>query len=113
MSVIKYLVERRFIKVVFSKVHNATGGISTGCKLALPKKWMDKMGISAEDRLVSVDFDPEKKSIVISKADYCNKVILSKDILKNTDFTTDSLISVDYNKQNKTIVLSKIQKETL
>lgn len=110
MAVIKYFVERRFIKIVFSKVRNATGGISTCCKLALPKTWMDKMGISSEDRLVSVDFDPEKKSIEISKAYTCNKVILSKDIIKNTDFTTDSKFSVGYNKKNKTIILTKIQK---
>ena len=94
MATIKYFVERRFIKVVFSKVKNATGGISTGCKISLPKKWMDSMGLTADDRQVCVDFDPEAKSIIIRKAENCDKLVLSKDILKSIGANSISELSI-------------------
>ena len=105
MAILKYFIERRFIKVVFSKVKNATGGVSTGCKLALPKKWMDAMEISPDDRQVCVDFDPERKTIFISKDNTNDKVILSKKLLKEVGLKTTSNISIDINKKDKTITL--------
>lgn len=93
MALIKYFVERRFFKVVFSKVHNSTGGISTGCKLSLPKRWMDAMGISDNDRQVCLDFDPEKKTIIIKKAENQDEIILSKALLKEIGANTNSDLS--------------------
>ena len=93
MALIKYFVERRFFKVVFSKVHNSTGGISTGCKLSLPKRWMDAMGLSDNDRQVCLDFDTETKTIVIRKAENQDKIILSKELLKEIGADTNSDLS--------------------
>lgn len=108
MAVLKYFVERRFIKVVFSKVKNATGGISTGCKIALPKKWMDAIGLSTDDRQVCVDFDPEKKIIVIKKANDQDKILLSKEILKEIGANSNSEFSITINKEDEKITLFKL-----
>ena len=105
MALVKCFIERRLIKVIFSKIHNSVGGISTGCKLSLPKKWMDAMGLSADDRQVCVDFDPERKTIVISKGNPNDKVILSKEILKEVGANTSSNLFVEINKNDKTITL--------
>ncbi|MBQ7505434.1 MAG: hypothetical protein IJT79_09020 [Ruminococcus sp.] len=105
MAVIKYFIERRVISVIFSIVRNANGGVSTGCKLALPKKWMDAMELSPDDRQVCVDFDPEYKTIFISKANINDKVILSKKLLKEVGLKTTSNFSIDINKNNKSITL--------
>lgn len=93
MALIKYFVERRFFKVVFSKVRNSTGGISTGCKLSLPKRWMDAMGLSDNDRQVCLDFDPETKTIVIRKAENKDKIVLSRELLKEIGANTNSDLS--------------------
>lgn len=108
MAVLKYFIERRFIKVVFSKVKNATGGISTSCKLTVPKKWMDSMGLSPDDRQVCVDFDPEKKSIVIRKAEDQDIILLSKDLLKEIGANSNSNFSVFVNKEDEIISLLKL-----
>ena len=103
MAIIKYFVERRFIKVVFSKVKNATGGVSTGCKISLPKKWMDAMGLSVDDRQVCVDFDSEAKSIMIRKAANCDKIVLSKNILKKMGANSNSDLSFHINDEKLTL----------
>ena len=36
-------------------------------KISLPKTWIEKMGVSIEDREVTVLFDEEKKEIIIKK----------------------------------------------
>ena len=108
MAILKYFVERRFIKVVFSKVKNAIGGVSTGCKIALPKKWMDAMALNTDDRQVCMDFDPEKKEIVIKKADNCNKVVLSKEFLNKVGAKTNDELIIYVDKKDKKITLFKL-----
>lgn len=93
MAIIKYFIERRFIKVVFSKKHNPAGGVSTSCKIALPKRWMDVMELSENDRQICIDFDTETKTIVIKKAENKDKMILSKDLLKEIGADTNSDLS--------------------
>ncbi|MEE3428240.1 MAG: hypothetical protein VZQ55_04665 [Ruminococcus sp.] len=93
MAIIKYFIERRFIKVVFSKKHNPAGGVSTSCKIALPKRWMDVMELSENDRQICIDFDPEKKTIVIRKAENQDEIILSKALLKEIGANTNSDLS--------------------
>ncbi|MBQ5346496.1 MAG: hypothetical protein IIU39_00365 [Ruminococcus sp.] len=110
MAVIKYFIERRIIRVIFSNVHNATGGISTGCKISLPKKWMDLMGVSNEDRRMCVDFDPERKTILLRKADACNKIIIPKSILKDLGVKSNCEFSVDFITKNNTITLTSKEK---
>lgn len=56
-------MEKRDLNISFYKAGN--GGIST--KMNLPKKWIEKMGISQNDRGVEVIFDEEKKIITIIK----------------------------------------------
>ena len=93
MAIIKYFIERRFIKVVFSKKHNPAGGVSTSCKIALPKRWMDSMGLSENDRQICIDFDPEAKTIVIRKAENKDKIVLSRELLKEISADTNSDLS--------------------
>lgn len=105
MAVIKYFIERRIIRVIYSNVRNATGGISTGCKISLPKKWMDLMGISNEDRRMCVDFDPERKTIILQKADACDKIIIPKSILKDLGVKRNREFSLSFISQNNMISL--------
>lgn len=56
-------MEKRDLNISFYKAGN--GGIST--KMNLPKKWIEKMGISQEERGVEVIFDEDKKTITIMK----------------------------------------------
>lgn len=54
-------MEKRKVKVMFQK--SGSGSLST--RLAIPKKWVDEMGISVEDRNVAIEFDGE--TIIIKK----------------------------------------------
>lgn len=51
-------IEERTLKILFNK----SGGSSTGTttRLTLPKKWIDAMGLSMDNRDVTVSFDGEK-----------------------------------------------------
>lgn len=49
-------------KVIFDK-----NGNSYSAKVSIPYKYIKKMGISLEDRLVEVSFDENKDEIVIKK----------------------------------------------
>lgn len=57
-------IEERTLKILFNK----SGGSSTGTttRLTLPKKWIDAMGLSMENRDVIVSFDGEK--IIIKRS---------------------------------------------
>jgi hypothetical protein len=56
-------IEERTLKILFNK----SGGSSTGTttRLTLPKKWIDAMGLSMDNRNVNVTFDGDK--IIIKK----------------------------------------------
>ena len=56
-------MEKRDLNITFYKAGN--GGIST--RINLPKKWVEKLGATIDDKSVEVMFDEEKKAIVISK----------------------------------------------
>lgn len=56
-------MEKRDLNISFYKAGN--GGIST--KMNLPKKWIEKMGITQDDKGVEVVFDEDKKTITIMK----------------------------------------------
>ena len=56
-------MEERKLKIMF----NSDGKGRYTHKLSLPKTWLEKMGISFEDREVTVIFDEEKKEVIIKK----------------------------------------------
>ncbi len=58
-------MERRFAKVGFSRAGGTAAKGSTTCKITLPKKWVQSMGITAEERNVEIFFDGNQ--IVISR----------------------------------------------
>ena len=56
-------MEKRDLNISFYKAGN--NGIST--KMNLPKKWVEKLGVTPDDRAVEVVFDEKMKAIVIKK----------------------------------------------
>ena len=56
-------MEKKDLKISFNK--NGTGSLTT--KIALPKKWTDKMNITLEEREIEVYFNEETKEITIRK----------------------------------------------
>lgn len=56
-------MEKRILKISFNK--SGTGGLTP--KIALPKKWTDKMEITLEDREIEVYFDEDARQIIIKK----------------------------------------------
>ena len=56
-------MEARTLKVIFGK----DGRGATNSKIALPISWLKSMGVNPEEREVSVDYDEEKKEIIIKK----------------------------------------------
>ena len=56
-------MEERKLKIMYN---NDGKGRYTN-KISLPKTWIEKMGVTIEDREVTVLFDEEKKEIIIKK----------------------------------------------
>ena len=56
-------MEARTLKVIFGK----DGRGSTNSKITLPISWLKDMGVNPENREVSVDYNEEKKEIIIKK----------------------------------------------
>lgn len=56
-------MEKRDVNISFYKAGN--GGISN--RITLPKKWVEKIGITPENRAVEIVLDKENNSIVIKK----------------------------------------------
>ena len=56
-------MEKRDVNISFYKAGN--GGISN--RITLPKKWVEKIGITPENRAVEIVLDEENNSIVIKK----------------------------------------------
>lgn len=56
-------MEKRDLNISFSK--SGAGNITP--KLTLPKKWIDKMNITQEERAVEVEFREDTNEIVIRK----------------------------------------------
>ena len=56
-------MEKKDLKISFNK--NGNGSLTP--KIALPKKWTDKMNITLEERDIEVYFNEETKEITIRK----------------------------------------------
>ncbi len=56
-------MEKRDVNISFYKAGN--GGISN--RITLPKKWVEKIGITPENRAVEIVLDEENNSIIIKK----------------------------------------------
>ncbi|MEE0138834.1 AbrB/MazE/SpoVT family DNA-binding domain-containing protein [Fusobacterium ulcerans] len=56
-------MEKRDLNISFSK--SGAGNLTP--RISLPKKWIDKMGISQEQRAVEVCFDENTNEIIIKK----------------------------------------------
>ena len=56
-------MEKRDLNISFYKAGNQ--GIST--RMTLPKKWVQNLGVTPEDRAVEVSFDEKTKAIIIKK----------------------------------------------
>lgn len=56
-------MEERKLKVLFSK----SGSGSTNTKITLPISWIKDMGVSKDNREVTLHYDEEKKQIIIEK----------------------------------------------
>lgn len=56
-------MEKRDVNISFYKAGN--GGISN--RITLPKKWVEKIGITTENRSVEIILDEKNNSIVIKK----------------------------------------------
>lgn len=56
-------MEERRLKVIFSK----DGRGSTNTKITLPVSWVKDMGLSQENREVTVEYDEKNKQIIIKK----------------------------------------------
>ncbi|RXZ68959.1 hypothetical protein EPT53_08070 [Fusobacterium necrophorum] len=53
----------RILKIIFA--NDGKGRVSP--KLSIPKNWLDQIGISINEREVEVQFNEQKKEIVIKK----------------------------------------------
>ncbi len=58
-------MEERKLKISFNKSGGTAGKGGVTTRVTLPKTWIDKMGITQEEREVTVTFDEEK--IIIKK----------------------------------------------
>ena len=56
-------MEKRNLNISFYKAGN--GGISN--RITLPKKWVEKIGITPDNRAVEIILDEENDSIIIKK----------------------------------------------
>lgn len=56
-------MEKRDVNISFYKAGN--GGISN--RITLPKKWVEKIGITPDNRAVEIILDKENDSIIIKK----------------------------------------------
>lgn len=59
--------ERRFANVIFNKSGGNAGGKAITNRVTIPSVWTRKMGITAEDRSVVIEYDDVKQVIVIKK----------------------------------------------
>ena len=55
-------MEKRDLNVSFYKAGN---GVSA--RLNLPKKWMNSMNITPEEKQITLEFDEEKQIIILKK----------------------------------------------
>ena len=56
-------MEKRDLNISFYKAGN--GGISN--RITLPKKWVEKLGITENDRIIELLFDEDNDQLIIRK----------------------------------------------
>ena len=56
-------MEKRVLKVIFGK----DGRGATNTKLTLPITWLREIGITQDERSVSVEYDKKNEQIIIKK----------------------------------------------
>ena len=57
-------MDKRILKISFGKT--GTGNVNT--KLSVPKKILEDMQVTQEEREVEIEYNKEKKEIIIRKA---------------------------------------------
>lgn len=58
--------EKRSANMIISKAGGNASQNAYNCKVSIPKTWADRLGISVNDKALSLEFD--EKSIIIRKA---------------------------------------------
>lgn len=60
------MIEKRNANMIIAKAGGNASQNSYNCKVSIPKTWSDKLGVSIDDKALSLEFDG--KSIIIRKA---------------------------------------------
>lgn len=56
-------MKKRKANIIFSKAGGNAGKGSYNTKVSLPKRWVDQMGFTIDDRVATLEFDGEKVTI--------------------------------------------------
>lgn len=75
-------METRKANVIVGNAGGNTGKSSNNYKISIPNQWINEMGISKDNREVSISFDGEK--IMISKKETFDEFISRKKVLKHS-----------------------------
>ncbi len=75
-------METRKANVIVGNAGGNTGKSSNNYKISIPNRWINEMGISKDNREVSISFDGEK--IMISKKETFDEFISRKKVLKHS-----------------------------
>ncbi|MCD8222049.1 MAG: hypothetical protein LUD07_07670 [Clostridiales bacterium] len=60
-------MEERKVKVIYGKAGGNASRNSYTCKVSVPKTWLDRMGVTLENREITLSFD--EKRIILERAD--------------------------------------------
>jgi len=61
-------IENRQLKAIVGKAGGTAGSESLNYKMTIPSKWANEMGITKDNRDLSVEFDKKNKKIIVKKA---------------------------------------------
>lgn len=61
-------METRELRAIVNKAGGSAGKESLNYKMTIPSAWAKELGITKEDRALTVSYDKEKKEINIKKA---------------------------------------------
>ncbi len=75
-------MESRKANVIVGNAGGNTGKSSNNYKISLPNQWINKLGISKDNREVNISFDGEK--IMISKKESLDEFMSRKQVLKHS-----------------------------
>lgn len=60
-------IENRQLKAIVGKAGGTAGSESLNYKMTIPSKWANEMGITKDNRDLSVEFDKKNKKIIVKK----------------------------------------------